>query len=272
MIVLTDHLQTLVDDIVSRLPDLAHIKDGHVLVFARSGRRDAAGPVASCHCVARGASEPGYFFWEHCESKRLLRRTPYVVRQSPTVVCRGTRVTHLVSVALPRFCDQWLDRLPKRRRYRGAEPWVAKLDTLIHELYHIDPSGAGLRQMSSHATGRLHTADFYRRVAELTQAYLDTRPQSALTDCLRVGFDDLVETHGSVLGRVFSTYPSYPREFWVPIEAQLDEPRVPITAVAIPAKTSFDENDLRVRSFFSDGSSRAVSGENVDARVLPAAA
>ena len=34
-----------------------------VLVFARSGRSNAEGAFATCHCLTLPASEPGYYFW-----------------------------------------------------------------------------------------------------------------------------------------------------------------------------------------------------------------
>lgn len=258
MIVLTDHLQALVRDIVANVPDLAHIAPDSVLVFARAGRTNAAGPVASCHCVARSSGDPGYFFWEHVETKTMLRRTTYATRRSPLVRLGTTRVTHLISITCPRFCDQRLDRLPKRRLYGNAEPWVAKLDTLVHELYHIDPHGPGLREVVSGGRSTLHSPEFYAKVARLTLDYLDTRPSEALTACLRTDFHQLEEMHQGVAGRVFSNYPSYPREYWAPLDEQPDEPRVPVISLPRPPKTSFADSDLRLRVFRANGTSRAV--------------
>ena len=49
---------------------------------------------------------------------------------------------------LPRFCDQSLDRSRKADLYPADTPgWLAKLDTVIHELYHIDPDAAGIRKL-----------------------------------------------------------------------------------------------------------------------------
>ena len=56
-------------------------------------------------------------------------------------------IKYLISFALPRFCDQSLDRSRKERFYAGAEPWIAKLDTVVHELYHIDPEHRGIRRI-----------------------------------------------------------------------------------------------------------------------------
>ena len=50
---------------------------------------------------------------------------------------------------LPRFCDQSLERSRKAELYpQGTPAWVAKLDTIVHELYHIDPDESGIRRVS----------------------------------------------------------------------------------------------------------------------------
>lgn len=257
MIVLTDHIQALVHDIVARVPMLAHIGPERVLVFARPGRSGASGPLASCHCVARPSGDPGYFFWRDAETQRLVRRTAYVERHAPLVRVSGTRITHLVSLSLPRFCDQRLDRLPKRFRYPGEESWVAKLDTLIHELYHIAPSGGGLRGADGVHSG-LHSPAFYAAVTRLTRQYLATNPPQTLIACLRSGFQELEALHGGVAGRVFSSFPSFPREYWEPIANQPLGPDLPLTNLRRPSKTEFSEADFRTRHFRADGTSRAL--------------
>ena len=65
---------------------------------------------------------------------------------------RRAPMKYMISFALPRFCDQSLDRSRKERFYPGAEPWIAKLDTVVHELYHIDPELAAASAASSART------------------------------------------------------------------------------------------------------------------------
>ena len=68
--------------------------------------------------------------------------------KSPSVTVDGRDVKYLISFTLPRFCDQSLGRSRKERFYRRAtDAWVAKLDTVIHELYHIDPEQKGIRRI-----------------------------------------------------------------------------------------------------------------------------
>src|SRR5205823_79102 len=129
------------------VPTLGFIDMGDVLVFGRSGRSNAEGAFATCHCLSLPASEPGYYFWRDRSSGRITRRSEWFVTKSP-VVTVGTRpIKYMISFALPRFCDQSLDRSRKERFYPGEQqPWLAKLDTVVHELYHIDPEQNGIRR------------------------------------------------------------------------------------------------------------------------------
>ena len=63
MINYTDRLTLLMQDIVARVPTLSFIDIADVLVFARSGRSNAEGAFATCHCLTLPPSEPGYYFW-----------------------------------------------------------------------------------------------------------------------------------------------------------------------------------------------------------------
>ena len=54
----------------------------------------------------------------------------------------------MISFTLPRFRDQSLDKSRKERWYPGLnDTWIAKLDTVVHELYHIDPEHNGIRRI-----------------------------------------------------------------------------------------------------------------------------
>ena len=145
MINYTERLTLLMQDVVSRVPTLSFINIADVLVFARSGRTNAEGAFATCHCLTLPASEPGYYFWRDRVTHRITRRSEWFVTKSPVVMLNETRIDYMVSFALPRFCDQPLNTSRKHAQYKGYPKWITKLDTIVHELYHIDPSGAGLR-------------------------------------------------------------------------------------------------------------------------------
>ncbi len=163
-------------DVVSRVPALSFIDMGDVLVFARAGRSNAEGAFATCHCLTLPASEPGYYFWRDRSTHALTRRSEWFVTKSPAVSVGARDIKYMISFALPRFCDQSLDRSRKEKFYRGAEPWVAKLDTVVHELYHIDPQLAGIRRIEKEDgtySANCHGQQFFEQVADMVHAYLD---------------------------------------------------------------------------------------------------
>src|SRR5436190_6801973 len=148
MINYIERLTLLMQDIVARVPTLSFIDPGDVLVFARAGRSTAEGAFATCHCLSLPSSEPGYYFWRDRGTGRITRRSEWFVTKSPTVTIGTREIKYLVSFTLPRFCDQSLDRSRKERFYRrSSDGWIAKLDTVIHELYHIDPELKGIRRI-----------------------------------------------------------------------------------------------------------------------------
>ena len=149
MINYTDHITRLMQDIVRRVPQLNHIDMSRVLVFARFGRSDAEGAYATCHAINLPTSEPSYYFWRDRRTGEMTRRSEWFITKSPSVERGSSSIDYLISFCLPRFCDQTIDRAHKHESYPGAEPWVAKLDTIVHELYHIDPTMEGIRKLPS---------------------------------------------------------------------------------------------------------------------------
>src|SRR5262245_61921207 len=203
MINYTERLTMLMDDIVARVPALSFIDTADVLVFARHGRSQAEGAFATCHCLSLPPSEPGYYFWEDRATGRVTRRSEWFVTKSPVVTIGTRQMKYLMSFALPRFCDQSLDRSRKGRLYREAEPWMAKLDTVVHELYHIDPNYMGIRRLEREDgtySANCHSARFFEQVAEMVRTYLKSRPDPAVYDFLRHDFVALEQRYGGVVG------------------------------------------------------------------------
>jgi hypothetical protein len=131
---------------------------------------------------------------------------------------------YLISFTLPRFCDQSLDRSRKERFYRRAsDAWIAKLDTVIHELYHIDPEQNGIRRLETSDgkySAHCHTPQFFAQVADMVSEYLDSRPDPAVFDFLRYDFDMLEAKYGGVAGTSFRPFPSYPQRFIERLDVQ----------------------------------------------------
>ena len=266
MINYTERIALLMQDVVRRTPALSFIDLSEVLVFARFGRSDAEGAFATCHCLTLPESEPGYFFWRDRTTGELTRRSEWFVTKSPTVRLGDTAIKYLISFVLPRFCDQSLDRSRKADLYPSGTPnWVAKLDTVIHELYHIDPEETGIRRFvraDGSDSMRSHGPLFYEQVAEMVKAYLATNPDPALLEFLQHDFAELNRLHGGVLATTFRNFPSFPQRYMERLEMPAAdcsvrvEPLKPLTQPVV-----YTEKDLHVRQFTGSRTSRRRKGE-----------
>ncbi len=266
MINYTDHLTTLMRDIVSRVPALSFIEVPDVLVFARFGRAGADGPFATCHCLNLPESEPGYYFWRDRATGHVTRRTEWFVTKSPSVTLDARQVKYLISFTLPRFCDQSLQRSRKARHYRRGSPqWIAKLDTVIHELYHIDPTHTGIRRFDApdgNCSRSCHGPQFFSDVALMVDEYLASNPDPAMYEFLTLDFEALHARFGGIAGTTFRRFPSYPQRFVERLEQQ-PTCAAELAAVSVEPwrsrkrQTRYTSDDLQVRQFFQS-TSRAV--------------
>ena len=266
MVNYTERLMLLMQDLVLRVPTLNFIDMADLLVFARSGRSNAEGAFATCHCLSLPASEPGYYFWRDRSSGRITRRSEWFITKSP-VVNIGTRpIKYMISFALPRFCDQSLDRSRKERFYPGAPAWMAKLDTVVHELYHIDPEQRGIRRIErSDGTysANCHGHGFFEQVADMVTTYLDSRPDPAVYGFLQHDFDTLVTRLGGVVATTFRTFPSFPQRYIERLATQLpceaDTAGVNVEPLHVPQQPTFyTQDDLYMREFSANTSRRVV--------------
>jgi hypothetical protein len=264
MINYTERLSLLMQDIVSRVPKLSFIDMDRVFVFARSGRTMAEGAYATCHCICLPPSEPGYYFWRDRKTGQITRRSEWFVTKSPELRVGTQPIDYLVSFTLPRFCDQMLSRSRKRVHYKGQPNWIGKLDTIVHELYHIDPSGAGIRRMEradGTYSANCHGDRFFSDVVEMVNHYVDTKPNPELTDFLGFNFAELSSRFGGVAGRTFRSYPSYPQRYTEVLDPQPPPPGVDcrVDPLQLPhIVTSFTEDDLAMRAFLPKGSRRVA--------------
>jgi hypothetical protein len=237
-----------------------------VLVFGRSGRSNAEGAFATCHCLTLPASEPGYYFWRDRTTKRITRRSEWFVTKSPTVTIGPRPVKYMLSFALPRFCDQSLDHSRKEKFYPGAASWIAKLDTVVHELYHIDPQLAGIRRIEKEDgtySANCHGHQFFAQVAEMVQTYLDSRPSPDVYHFLTKDFAALESTYGGVVSTTFRAFPSFPQRYierlpeQPPCEADAEGVKVePLTAHVPTVK--YTQDDLHIRQFMATTSRRLI--------------
>jgi hypothetical protein len=261
----TGHLVRLMHDIVARVPAMGFIDLSRVLVFGRPGRSSADGPYASCHSLRLPTSEPGYFFWRDSLTGAITRRSEWFVTKSPEVYVDGQLMNYMISFALPRFTDQALSRSRKRVLYpEGTPDWVAKLDTVIHELYHIDPEQDCLRRFTA-ADGTpldaLHSQTYFEDVAGFVQQYLATSPDPRMLEFLQYDFNGLRSRFGGVGATTFRSFPSYPRRYREAVEDQplpQDLQSTPVEKVVDPVPgTVFTHDDLQLREFYG-ASSRPI--------------
>jgi hypothetical protein len=266
MINYTERISRLMQDVVARTPALGFIDLREVLVFGRFGRPEAEGAFATCHCLTLPETEPGYYFWRDRATGELTRRSEWFVTKTPEVRLDGTRIKYLISFVLPRFCEQNLERSWKTELYGNVEPWVAKLDTIVHELYHIDPAATGIRQVvnadGTRARGT-HAPEFYDDVARMTKQYLASGPDPSLYEFLRWDFGELQRRHGGVMATTFRNFPSFPQRYMepcssLPVDQETGVKVEPLKRVGQPAL--YTERDLHVRQF-TDAAARRVVRE-----------
>jgi hypothetical protein len=261
MINYTDHITRLMRDIACRVPQLSHIDMSRVLVFARFGRSDAEGAYATCHAINLPTSEPSYYFWRDRRTGEMTRRSEWFITKSPSVERGSSSIDYLISFCLPRFCDQTIARAHKQESYPGAEPWVAKLDTIVHELYHIDPTMEGIRKLPStngRSTTRTHSPEFFEDVIAMTTAYLASQPNPELLEFLKYDFNGLTARYGRVTGTAFRSFPSYPQRY---VEVLTDQPVIEPGVRIEPMRSAggrarYTDEDLDVREFSCRASRR----------------
>jgi len=262
----TERLTLLMQDIVTRVPKLSFIDVADVLVFARSGRSNAEGAFATCHCLTLPASEPGYYFWRDRASGAITRRSEWFITRSPSVTVGSHRIKYMISFALPRFCDQSLDRSRKERFYPGADPWIAKLDTVVHELYHIDPSVKGIRRIEREDgtySANCHGHQFFEQVADMVHTYLGNRPSTGVCDFLRDDFSTIEASHGGIVATTFRNFPSFPQRYIERLSHQLpceiDGRAVKVEPLRSPHQpVTYTQDDLHIRQFTRTTSRRLI--------------
>jgi hypothetical protein len=252
----TGALSLLMHDIVERVPTLNFIDLSKVLVFARPGRSSADGAYASCHSLGLPTSDPGYFFWRDRTTGEVTRRTEWFVTKSPQVFVEGELMNYMISFALPRFTDQTLTRSRKRSLYpQGTPDWVAKLDTVVHELYHVDPEQNCLRRfkrMDGTESDALHNPTYFEDVAGLVQGYLATNPDQRLLEFLKYDFEGLRTRYGGIAGTAFRAFPSYPRRYREAVEGHplpAEIQNAPVEPIVDGSCRVFRDQDLQMREF-----------------------
>lgn len=173
---ITSALSSVCEDLVSRVSDLQHIEMSRVaLSFCQTRRGTAHGMLAKLTPLRFQAGQLTTFrdgqFWT---IQRLLSQ--------------GVEQRYILSVYLPRFFDL---------------PFEQKLNTLIHELYHISPRFDGdIRRFTGRCFAHSSSHRAYDEIVEmLLRGYLRVRSRrSRLLSFLHHDFSSLRQKHGQIRG------------------------------------------------------------------------
>lgn len=169
-------LRTVCEDLTVRVPGFGHVQMERVALSFSQARRDSRHGMLAKLTPLR---------FEGGELTTFRNGQSWTIQR---LYCGACEQWYILSVYLPRFFDL---------------PFEEKLNTLVHELYHISPQFNGdIRRF----TGRCyaHSSDhraYDETVEQLTRQYLRRRsPRSKLLQFLHHDFATLRQAHGSVYG------------------------------------------------------------------------
>lgn len=179
---LTGALETLVDDIVSRVEQFSHIDGSRVMLCVTTTR---GGGVQGMYAKIHPLRFPGGMRTR--EVRRGRRRYSCTM---PLVCQRGVEQLYIIYFLVPRFFNLSLRE---------------KLITIFHELYHISPAFDGdIRRFPgrNYAHGSSRKA-YNSRMAELVDAYLQQVAPGALPDFLGHDMASLRTGYRVLVGRKY---------------------------------------------------------------------
>jgi len=172
----TLHIRRLCDDMIARLPELAHVDMTRVAVS---------------FCQARKAVPHGIF--ASLTPLRFAGGNPITTRRGREVCVErvsdgsGREMLYILSFYLPRF--QNLD-------------FREKLITVLHEMWHISPNFDG--DIRRHA-GRYHAhthsqAEYDEEMGRMVDRWMLKEPPESVYSFLRHDFRELAARHGAIVG------------------------------------------------------------------------
>ena len=172
----TDPIRDVCRDIVLKLPVFSQIRMENIAVsLVRTRKREMYGVFASM--------TPLRFEGGGLRGKRNNR-----LLEMPLLHDKENRpILYVLSIYIPRFVDL---------------PIGEKIDTLIHELYHISANFDGsLRSFGgryfAHGASQ---KEYNRKVSALSRQWLSGDPRPELWDFLRYDFKTLCERYGGLTG------------------------------------------------------------------------
>ncbi len=179
MLDFTARMEALVEDLVHRLPALAHVQtDRLLLAVSRARRGGLSGTFARIYPLKFEGGADRF-------TRRIggMRQT----YEMPPVVHDGRQILYIITFLLPRFQNL---------------PFETKLATVIHELYHVGPACDGdIRRLPGKNFAHGHSRKVYdRHMTDQAARYLHGTRDRALTEFLEHDFRTLERRYGGVTG------------------------------------------------------------------------
>jgi predicted metallopeptidase len=177
----TLHMRRLCADFASRLPELAHVEMDRVAIRFCQTRRPVAHGMQASLTPLRFANG---------SSTTVRRGATWAVQQ--VFDAEGREMLYLLSFYLPRFLDL---------------PWLEKLATTVHELWHIGPDFDGdLRRFPGRCYAHGPSEErFHANQRRIVERWLAADPPAELHDFLRYDFRELQHRHGPIHGTRIAT-------------------------------------------------------------------
>jgi predicted metallopeptidase len=172
----TQSMRSLCDDMVTRVPQLSHIRLEYVaLRLCRARQRTSHGIYASLTPLR----------FEGGATETVKRNRRFGVQR--VLDDAGREMLYILSFYIPRFLDQ----TPR-----------FKLDTIIHELWHIGPRFDGdIRRHDGRCYAHTGSQKEYdAQVAKLTDLWLAAAPSPDLYEFLNYDADGLLRKFGTLVG------------------------------------------------------------------------
>ena len=172
----TLHIRLLCEDMVRRLPELAHIDLSRVAVtFCQTRKAVPHGMFASLTPLRFAGGAP----------TTMRRGRPHTIER----VCDGDgrEMLYILSFYLPRF---------QNLEFRE------KLVTVLHELWHISPDFSGdIRRHNGRYHAHTHSqAEYDEEMGLLSDRWLAESPPDEIWRFLQDDFRQLARRHGGIAG------------------------------------------------------------------------
>lgn len=172
----TTHMRELCADMIGRLPQLSHIQLDLVAVrMCRARQRTSHGIYASLTPLR----------FEGGATETMKRNRRYGVQR--VVDETGREMLYILSFYVPRFLDQTL-------RF--------KLETVVHELWHISPQFDGdIRRHEGRCFAHTGSQKQYdAQVAQLTNQWVADGPNPELYEFLQHDAQGILKNYGALVG------------------------------------------------------------------------